>query len=117
MALSLLTLLWCRLKPFGCRVSALRRKPWCSKPAATIAGAAASAQPNLPALQHAQQQAEARVNGDQQPPVAMQQQQHNEQLEAAALEALSDKGCWPQDSARLAADADIIACESLQPDG
>lgn len=73
-----------RLRPFGVRITALRRKPWGSH------------------ARHAEQQ-----GGGQAP--CWPGHQHDWELEAAAEAALADRGCWGQDSARLAAEADIIA--------
>lgn len=66
------------------RITALRRKPWGSH------------------ARHAEQQ-----GGGQAP--CWPGHQHDWELEAAAEAALADRGCWGQDSARLAAEADIIA--------
>lgn len=76
----------CRLKPFGVRITALRRKPWGSH------------------TRHAEQQDAGQALCRPFPGC-----QPDPGLEAAAEAALADRGCWGQDSARLAAEADIIA--------
>ncbi|KAL4434238.1 hypothetical protein ABPG75_000679 [Micractinium tetrahymenae] len=75
-----------RLKLFGVRITALRRKPWGGH------------------AQQAQQQ-----GGQQQPCWPPPSHPHDSELEAAAEAALADRGCWGQDSSRLAAEADVIA--------
>lgn len=85
-----------RLKPFGVRVTALRRQPWPARQAP------AHAEPAQQQAGNGQQQAAQEAPTDQQ-----QKQQHA--LDAAAEAVLADRGCWPHDSARLAAEADIIA--------
>lgn len=78
----------CRLRPFGVRITALRRKPWASH------------------TEQAEQQ-----NGGQQPCWPSPGCQQQSELEAAADAALADRGCWGPDTARLAAEADIVAGE------
>ncbi|KAL4418773.1 hypothetical protein ABPG77_010378 [Micractinium sp. CCAP 211/92] len=75
-----------RLKPFGVRITALRRKPWGRQ------------------ARHAEQQDAGQALCRPFPGC-----QPDPGLEAAAEAALADRGCWGQDSARLAAEADIIA--------
>ncbi|PSC74029.1 glyoxylate reductase hydroxypyruvate reductase isoform X2 [Micractinium conductrix] len=82
-----------RLKPFGVHILVLRRKPWGHPQGGQAAGQQQQQQP-LP-QQHGQHAAE--------------RAQHDSQLEAAAEAALADRGVWGQDSARLAARADLIA--------
>jgi hypothetical protein len=72
---------------------------------------AAAASEQLP--QHSKGESGAADAGRQQ---QQQQQQclylqHDAELDVAAEAVLVDRGCWPADSARLAADADIIAGE------
>lgn len=83
-----------RLKPFGVRATALRRRPW------------GSSKPAAPLPQQDGEGAPWAADGSQQQPA---QQQQGSELEAAAEAVLADRGCWPQDVARLAAEADIIA--------
>ena len=44
-------------------------------------------------------------------PVPRLHRPHDPELDAAAESVLEDRGCWPTDCARLAGEADIIACE------
>jgi len=94
----------------------LRRKPWSSSHDSS-AGGGLGAVPQQQGEQQARQQLAGQPTGQQQ---AGQQQHHHQlsahhphdpELEAAAEAVLADRGCWLQDSARLAAEADIIAGE------
>jgi hypothetical protein len=77
------------------KVTALRRQPWPARKAA------APAEPSQQQVGDGQREAAQQAAPD------LQQQQGV--LDAAAEAVLADRGCWPHDSARLAAEADIIA--------
>lgn len=114
-----------RLKPFGVRITALRRKPWGSAHSTHSMQEAAEKQveqqdETQQQQDGMQQQQQNGLQQQQQTGQQQQQQQHNGKqwqpqqqrglaLEAAAEAALSDRGCWGADSARLAGEADIIA--------
>lgn len=88
-----------RLRVFGVRVTALRRRPWHGQ----------GSRRQLHQQPGQQQQRQAAAEDAMQPTESQALEGFDPSLDAAAEAVLADRGCWPRDCGRLAAEADVIA--------